>query len=79
MKAKVTKWGNSLGLRLPKALSLELGIEEGGIVDMQILQGKLVIQSVPPNDSLEDLVSRITPDNRHSEADWGEPIGAEYS
>jgi hypothetical protein len=27
--------------------------------------------------TLEELVARITDENRHSETDWGEPVGEE--
>jgi len=32
---------------------------------------------VEPELSLDDLVSRITPENRHGEIDMGEPVGNE--
>lgn len=79
MRARVTKWGNSLGLRLPKALSQQLGIEEDGYVEMEVFPGQLVIRpSSPPPLSLEELVGRITPENRHEEMDWGGAVGAEF-
>ena len=28
--------------------------------------------------TLEEFVQRITPENRHGEIDWGEPVGNEY-
>ena len=33
----------------------------------------------PPEDkpTLEELGARITVENRHSEVDWGEPVGKE--
>lgn len=80
MRAKVKKWGNSLGLRLPKTLAKELGIEEDGQVEMLVLQGKLVIQPVrPENYSLDTMVEQITPENCHGESDWGGAVGAEFA
>jgi antitoxin component of MazEF toxin-antitoxin module len=32
---------------------------------------------VVPAYSLEELVSRITPENRHEEVDWGPAVGRE--
>ncbi len=80
MRAKVTKWGNSLGLRLPRAVAQELGIDEEGQVEMEVLQGKLVIAPVRAREySLEELLSGITPENCHAEMDWGGSTGAEFA
>lgn len=80
MRARVTKWGNSLGLRLPRALSKELGIEEDGQVEMEILQGKLIIAPVRTEAySLDAMVQQITPENCHRETDWGGAVGAEFA
>ncbi len=80
MRARVTKWGNSLGLRLPKAVSIELGIEEDGQVEMEIFKGKLVIRPVRAEEfSLDAMVEQITPENCHRETDWGGAVGAEFA
>ena len=34
-------------------------------------------QSPEDKPTLEDLVARITDENRHPEVDWGEPVGKE--
>jgi virulence-associated protein VagC len=34
MKAKIQKWGNSLGIRIPIGISKELSLENGSIVDI---------------------------------------------
>ncbi len=71
----VQKWGNSLGIRIPKALALKAGLEEGTEVDFDIEDGHLVI--VPKTRALDELLARITPDNLHSEIQTGEPQGRE--
>ena len=38
-RVKVAKWGNSLGLRLPRALVNEVGLEEGQIVRFDLKEG----------------------------------------
>lgn len=80
LRARVTKWGNSLGLRLPKALSKELGIEEDGQVEMEVIKGKLIIQPVRSEEfSLDAMVEQITAENCHRETDWGGAVGAEFA
>ncbi|GIO98411.1 multidrug transporter MatE [Paenibacillus lautus] len=73
--AQVQKWGNSLGIRIPKALAMEIGLEEGSEIDLDVKDGHLVIK--PRTNTLEDLLSKITPDNLHSEVQTGEPQGRE--
>jgi antitoxin MazE len=53
---QVSKWGNSLGVRLPKSVAREAQLD---------------------GYSLDELVCRITPRNRHDESDWGGPLGDE--
>ena len=77
MTTQVAKWGNSLGLRLPKAVAQEAGIQDGDAVDVFVQDGAIVIRPAKPRYALDDLVSRITPKNRHVETEWGTPAGRE--
>jgi antitoxin MazE len=74
---QIAKWGNSLGLRLPKAVAREARIDDGDIVDVSVENGAVVIRASRPTYSLEQLVARITARNRHDESDWGMPVGHE--
>lgn len=74
---QLAKWGNSLGLRLPKAIALEAGVEAGDSVDVSVKGGAIVIRPSRPTYTLEQLVAKITPRNRHDESDWGAPVGDE--
>ena len=59
MRAKVQKWGNSLGIRIPKALAQEVGLETDSEVDLAALDGKLVISPVASGAlSLRHLLSK---------------------
>lgn len=74
---QVARWGNSLGLRLPKSVAQEAQLGEGDSVDVSVDNGAIVIRLSRPRYSLEELVKRITPRNRHGESDWGAPVGHE--
>lgn len=79
MKVAFQKWGNSLALRVPKAFVDEIGASEGKAAEMTVSDGKLVVEIARPQRrrrryTLDELVSRITPDNRHGEIDWGRPV-----
>ena len=77
MKATVQKWGNSLGLRIPKAFAAEIGLVEDGLVNLSLVGRKLVVEAEPRSYRLKDLLAGITRANRHGETDWGAPVGAE--
>ena len=78
MRTKVVKWGNSLGLRIPKSFAEEVKVSEGVEVDLSLEDGSLVIRVVPqPSKNLKDLLADVTDENLHGEVDTGEPEGGE--
>jgi antitoxin MazE len=77
MQTQVKKWGNSLGLRIPRAYAVAMQIEEGTPVALSVEGGRLIVTPEQPRYSLEDLLAGITPENRHHETDWGAPVGRE--
>ncbi|MEN8149865.1 MAG: AbrB/MazE/SpoVT family DNA-binding domain-containing protein [Planctomycetota bacterium] len=75
---KVRKWGNSLGIRIPKAIAEMLSISDGSELELEVRDGVLLL--TPRRDDrpdLADLVARIRPGNRHDEIDTGRPRGRE--
>ena len=77
MITKVQKWGNSIGVRIPKAIAQDAEIQEGASVELRVEDGRLVIVPVRRKYTLAELVSKITPENCHPETDWGPPLGKE--
>ena len=77
MNTQIKKWGNSLGLRIPKVLAKELDLAEDSIVSITLEDGGLRIQRVPDRPTLDDLLGKITPENTHGEVDTGETQGDE--
>ena len=75
---KVQKWGNSLGLRIPKSFAQDASIEEGSAVDLTIADGNLVVRAVRPKEyELGELLAGVTEENLHGEISTGEPRGRE--
>jgi antitoxin MazE len=74
---RITRWGNSLAVRIPKALAEQTRIEEGSEVELSVADGMLTIRPRAPIYRLDELLAQITPENRHDEVDWGEPRGKE--
>lgn len=75
MKITIRQWGNSLAVRIPKLFAVEMGIESGKEVELD-LQDKSLIISAPEN-TLEDLLQKVTPENRHTETNTGFTKGLE--
>jgi len=78
MRTKIQKWGNSLGLRIPKSFAQEVEVEAGSPVDISVDRGRLIIRLARyPVYRLEDLVSGITKKNLHEEIPTGDATGRE--
>jgi antitoxin MazE len=77
IETQIAKWGNSLGVRIPKSVALEAQVDEGDTVDVSVKNGAIVVRPNRPTYSLKQLVAKITPRNRHNESDWGPPVGDE--
>ncbi|MBV8544685.1 MAG: AbrB/MazE/SpoVT family DNA-binding domain-containing protein [Acidobacteria bacterium] len=78
MRARIQKWGNSLALRIPEPFAAESNLHEDSPVEVSVRSGKLVVVAVDePQLSLEELVARITPENRHGEIETGPAVGDE--
>lgn len=78
MSTIISKWGNSLAVRIPQNLAKEINLVEGSEVELVLEDGKLIIQPRTRQQySLEEVVEAITPGNRHDEIDSGAAVGNE--
>jgi antitoxin MazE len=78
MKTRIQKWGNSLALRIPKSFAIEARLDPDALVDIALVEGKLIITPVvAPAFSLDQLLAGITPDNLHHEHATGPMVGDE--
>ena len=74
----VSKWGNSLAVRIPQAIAKQARLSEGDCLALALdRDGSIVLRSTRRKYELSELVSRITRANRHRETDWGRPLGEE--
>lgn len=65
MSGKIQKWGNSLGLRIPKTVIEKLNLTENSEVEIEHKNGAIIIYPVKKKFSLNSLVGQITKDNCH--------------
>lgn len=77
MAHTVARWGNSLAVRIPKALAEQAGLREGTAVEMTLADGALVVHVQGPVYSLDELVKGISTASRHKETSTGKPRGRE--
>jgi len=78
LETTVSKWGNSLAVRIPQAIAKQAGLSEGDCLALALdRDGGIVLRSTRRRYELSELVSRITPKNRHKETDWGLAQGKE--
>jgi len=64
MYSQVKKWGNSLGVRVPKKIASELNLKDGTSVNVKVVENQLIISS--DISGLDMLVEKITEANRHT-------------
>ncbi len=76
MESMVSAWGNSLGLRIPKAFAKEIGLKSGSKVRLEMEKGKLIVKPVKEY-SLTSLINQITSENQFEEMDFGPAEGKE--
>ena len=76
MEAKIQKWGNSLGIRIPMNVIRGLSLRNGSIVDIVEEPDRLIIRP-KKNPALDDLLDAINEENLHSEIDFGKTEGNE--
>ncbi|MCZ0942138.1 MAG: AbrB/MazE/SpoVT family DNA-binding domain-containing protein [Gammaproteobacteria bacterium] len=78
MEARISKWGNSLALRIPKLVAAQVGLRTDSVVDLSPQGEKLIVSLVesPPR-QLEALLAEVTEENIHGEVDTGPPVGRE--
>ena len=70
--------------KVPPKCSLGHPIPVAGLIGPHLTDAMEETQEMSVNEqspedkpTLEDLVARITDENRHPEVDWGEPVGKE--
>jgi antitoxin MazE len=78
MITRIHKWGNSLGLRIPKALAEDVHLADGTAVEVRARNGHLTVTPVRCHAySLAGLLAGVKRSNIHDEVELGAPIGRE--
>ncbi len=76
MRTQISRWGNSLAVRLPRPIADSAGFGEGTFVELDVVNGEVRLSVARPVYSLESLLAGITADNIPDSFDDA-PRGAE--
>jgi len=80
MQTTIVKWGNSQGIRIPKALLQNVQLAENDTVDV-IFENKSIIITKSAARKHKTTKERLLEYNRNyrpqKEIDWGSPVGKE--
>ena len=77
MNVLISRWGNSLGLRLPKLLAEQVGVRAGERVEVTVEGDALVLRPSASSYTMADLLVNMTPQKAHDAFDWGDDVGRE--
>jgi antitoxin MazE len=78
MKTTIQRWGNSLAVRIPKALAQETAFGEGDEVDLRADEQRIVLERPEPKRyRLSDLLEGVTKTNLHNAVDFGASVNRE--
>lgn len=77
MTIKIARWGNSLGIRIPKQIAEQAQLNEGDEIEISREKNKLILTPQRKKYTLEELLDGMTDEHLHSEVDWGKSMGTE--
>ena len=85
MQTTIVKWGNSHGIRLPKAFLQSIKLKENDAVDVILENERIIIKKINQNEhktSKQRLENFYGEDyaqqaDVQKEIDWGKPVGNE--
>jgi antitoxin MazE len=78
MQTRVQKWGNSLGVRIPRGLADQVGLWAGTEVSLIAKDGELVLRPFLPSRLMfADLLAGIPPEDIHASADTWDAVSSE--
>lgn len=78
MRVIVKKWGNSASVRIPAGIMQAARLCLNDPIDIREEGGRIVIEPIRTNEhDLAELLAGITPENLHTEVDFGTPTGKE--
>jgi antitoxin MazE len=81
METTLKKWGNSPSVRIPADVMRRANLKLDQKVDVEVVDGIIQIRPVVDSEEpdLDEMISRLTPDNLHDYVSTGPARGREFS
>ena len=80
MIVQFAMWGNSVALRIPTAFAKQIQATPGRAADLSVRDGTLLVTPIEaPVYELDELLSRVTPENLHGEIGTIAGVGNEFA
>ena len=76
MEATLSKWGNSLAIRIPNYILKKLNLVENSSMNIDVVAGKIVLSK--QKNRLETLCSAITEENLNIDNSFDDTKGNEW-
>ncbi len=77
MEARLQRWGNSDGIRIPKSILKSLGLKTNDKVNLDYLDDKIIISKPKKKISLEEKFANYKGENLAKDFEWDNPKGKE--
>ncbi len=78
VQAQVKEWGNSQGIRLPKDVLKNAGIEINEMLEVIVAEGMIILEKKFRHKTLKERTDQFNGELKlDGEYDWGEPLGRE--
>ena len=78
MEARLQKWGNSVGIRIPHSILKELNLQINDLINIERVEDRIVItKQINPKISLAERFANYHGENLVKEFEWDEPRGKE--
>ncbi len=78
METNIQKWGNSLGVRLPKSIAMNQSLKAGSRVKVTETETGISIEVVKKERrTLDEMLKNFDKSTQHELVDWGPDVGNE--
>ena len=79
-QVQITKWGNSLGFRIPRGIADSMDIHAGDTVELTPAENGLLVKKTQPTGkryALASILDSFASSEQHPEVDFGKAQGEE--
>lgn len=77
METRISKWGNSRAVRVPREVLDRAGIDPNERVTLSAEPGRIVIAPAKRKPVLAELLAQMKPEDDFAEVNYGAPVGRE--